>query len=208
MPVSWLPLAGGYACKAESKTCAVAMPFIGYFVGSVLMYGFGLFIGVSTGGDIFAFIAGSSFRFVACAVVVLSTLTTAFLDLYSAAVSSRQLVKPKNERLPLLVIGLFTIVASVFFPVAQYGTFLETFLGAIGMVFVPVYSVIFLDFIMKKERFGKILHVPGLIIIIMGMAAYRLFSAFEIWIPTILSIALVAVLYIPFSLWLNSRARG
>jgi putative hydroxymethylpyrimidine transporter CytX len=207
MPVSWLPLAGDYAYKAESKTCAVLMPFIGYFAGSVLMYGFGLYVGVSTGGDIFAFIAGSSFRFIACVVVVLSTLTTAFLDLYSAAVSSRQLVKPKNERLPLLIIGLFTIVVSVFFPVAQYGSFLETFLGAIGMVFVPVYSVIFLDFIMKKERFGKVLHVPGLIIIIMGMAAYRIFSNYEIWIPTILSMALVAVLYIPLSLCLNSNTR-
>ncbi|AEF81173.1 permease [Leadbettera azotonutricia] len=205
MPVSWLPLAGDYACKAESGTSAALMPFIGYFVGSVLMYGFGLFIGVTTGGDIFAFIAGSSFRFVACAVVVLSTLTTAFLDLYSAAVSSRQLVKPKNEKLPLLVIGFFTIVVSVFFPVEQYGTFLETFLGAIGMVFVPVYSVIFLDFIMKKERFGKVLHVPGLIVIVIGMVSYRLFSNFEIWIPTLLCIALVAVLYIPLSLWLNSK---
>ena len=42
MPVSWLPLVGDYSYNANGKTCAVVMPFAGYFLGSVLMYGFGL----------------------------------------------------------------------------------------------------------------------------------------------------------------------
>jgi putative hydroxymethylpyrimidine transporter CytX len=201
MPVSWLPLAGDYASKTDSPVCASLMPFIGYFTGSVLMYGFGLYIGVSSGGDIFSFIAGSSFRFAACAVVVLSTMTTAFLDLYSAAVSSRQFIKPKNERRPLLAIGLFALAVSVFFPVAKYETFLTNFLSAIGMVFVPIYSVIFLDFILKRSRFEKALKIPALGVILIGMAAYRLFTQFEIWIPTVLTVLLVWALYLPFALF-------
>ncbi|MDR3172699.1 MAG: cytosine permease, partial [Treponema sp.] len=102
MPISWLPLAGDYARRAEGKFCAGWVPFIGYFTGSSLMYFFGLFIGIRSGSDIFSFIASSSLRLPACAVVVLSTLTTAFLDLYSAGVSSRQLVKTRQERLPVL----------------------------------------------------------------------------------------------------------
>jgi putative hydroxymethylpyrimidine transporter CytX len=209
MPVSWLPLAGDYASKTDSPICASLMPFIGYFSGSVLMYGFGLYIAVNSGGDIFSFIAGSSFRFAACAVVVLSTVTTAFLDLYSAAVSSRQFFRPsgaKNERLPVLVIGLFALGFSVFFPIGKYEAFLTGFLTAIGMVFVPVYSVIFLDYILKQGRFEKPVKIPALGVIVIGMAAYRLFTQFEIWIPTVLTILTVWMLYLPFVL--PARLKG
>jgi putative hydroxymethylpyrimidine transporter CytX len=198
MPVSWLPLAGDYACKAENKTGAAAMPFAGYFIGSVLMYCFGLFIGIHTGGDIFTFIAGSSLRFLACAVVLFSTLTTAFLDLYSAAVSSRQLIKTKTERLPILVIGLFTILAAVLFPVNKYEEILINFLTAIGMVFVPVYSVLFLEFLFKKGRREKVFHPYALLIIFAGMTGYRIFTRYEIGIPTVMTIILVSLLYVPF----------
>jgi putative hydroxymethylpyrimidine transporter CytX len=200
MPVSWLPLAGDYASKTDSPAAASLMPFIGYFTGSVLMYGFGLYIAVSSGQDIFSFAAGSAFRFAACAVVVLSTMTTAFLDLYSAAVSSRQFLRPRNERLPVLAIGLFALAASVFFPIGTYEAFLTNFLTAIGMVFVPVYGVIFLDYILKRRRFEKPLKFSALAVIVIGMAAYRLFTQFEIWIPTVLTILTVWVLYLPFAL--------
>jgi putative hydroxymethylpyrimidine transporter CytX len=200
MPVSWLPLAGDYASKTDSPVCASLMPFIGYFTGSVLMYGLGLYIALGSGGDIFSFIAGSSFRFAACAVVVLSTMTTAFLDLYSAAVSSRQFIKPRNERLPVLIIGLFALGVSVFFPIGKYEAFLTNFLTAIGMVFVPIYSVIFLDYVLKQERFEKPLKIPAFAVIVIGMAAYRLFTQFEIWIPTVLTILTVWILYLPFAL--------
>jgi putative hydroxymethylpyrimidine transporter CytX len=203
MPVSWLPLAGDYGGKASSRGAAGLMPFAGYFIGSVLMYSFGLFIGVSTGGDIFAFIAGSSLRFAACAVVVLSTLTTAFLDLYSAAVSSRQIFKPRNERIPLLVIGLFTVLASVFFPFEKYGVFLENFLVAIGMVFVPLYTSLFIDYFLKRRRYAKPLNLPALGAVIAGMIGYRIFTQYEIWIPALLAMAVVGIVYIPFSLRLN-----
>jgi putative hydroxymethylpyrimidine transporter CytX len=205
MPVSWLPLAGDYGGKAASPVSAGLMPFAGYFAGSTLMYGFGLFIGVSTGGDIFSFIAGSPFRFIACAIVVLSTLTTAFLDLYSAAVSSRQIFKPRNERLSILAIGLFTILASVLFPAEKYGAFLENFLVAIGMVFVPLYSSLFIDYFLKRGRCTKIVNLPALGAIAAGMVCYRFFTRWEIWAPTLLTMAVVCVLYIPFSLRLNAR---
>jgi putative hydroxymethylpyrimidine transporter CytX len=208
MPVSWLPLAGDYAAKTDSPVCATLMPFIGYFTGSVLMYGFGLYIALSSGGDIFSFIADSSFRFAACAVVVLSTMTTAFLDLYSAAVSSRQFIRGGGERRPVLVIGLFALAVSVFFPVGKYETFLTNFLTAIGMVFVPIYSVIFLDYFLKRKRFEKALKIPALGVIVIGMAAYRVFTRFEIWIPTVLTILVVWVLYLPFALPDGDSHRG
>ena|GEM_PF-1250508 len=201
MPVSWLPLVGDYSVQAGDKTCAVGMPFAGYFIGSVAMYLFGLYISVSTGGgDIFTFVAASRFRWPACAVVVLSTLTTGFLDLYSAAISSTLIYKPKNKKIPILVFGFLAGAVAVFFPPERYSDFLTSFLTSIGMVFVPVYTVLFLDFLLKKTACQKALHAGGIAIAVLGMLGYRYFSAHEVWIPTVLTILLVAALYIPYSM--------
>jgi putative hydroxymethylpyrimidine transporter CytX len=204
MPVSWLPLVGDYAKDAKSGLCAAGMPFAGYFTGSIFMYALGLLIGISGGGDIFAFIGASRFRFAACMVVVLSTMTTAFLDLYSAAVSSRQLVKSKNKRLPVLVIGIFAVLVSTCFPAEKYGDFLTAFLTAIGMVFVPVYTVLFLDFMMRKNSVTAKFRPVNFAIALTGMIGYRIFSAyapgFTWWIPTLLSMALAAALYLAANL--------
>jgi putative hydroxymethylpyrimidine transporter CytX len=208
MPVSWLPLAGDYGSRAEGKTGAALMPFIGYFTGSVLMYGFGLFIRIASGKDIFAFIQESRFRVIACGVVLFSTLTTAFLDLYSAAVSSQRLIKTRNEGLPILVIGALTVLISLLFPVEEYDAFLTGFLGAIGMVFVPVYTVLFLDYLLKGRESPGSFELGFLGIIILGMAGYRLFTRYEIWIPTILTMVLVGLLFVPYRYWRERSGAG
>jgi purine-cytosine permease-like protein len=205
MPVSWLPLVGDYSCKADSPVTASLMPFAGYFAGSVLMYALGLFIALQGGGDIFTFIAGSRFRLASCAVVLLSTLTTAFLDLYSAVVSLGELTGPGKarprwnrergrERLFLIGTGGFTLIASVLFPVERYSGFLTAFLTLIGMVFVPVYALFFIDFLFRRKR--KIPPFLLLGITAVGMAGYQIFTRYELGIPSLLSMALVWVLYL------------
>jgi putative hydroxymethylpyrimidine transporter CytX len=200
MPVSWLPLVGDYSRKADSSLCAAGMPFLGYFLGSTLMYAFGMYIAIAGGGTIFTFIASSRFRVPACAVVLFSTLTTAFLDLYSAAISCTQFIKTKNERIPILAIGLLATLISALFPAERYGAFLEEFLMSIGMVFVPVYAIVFLDFILKKSRTQKTFPVVKICIALAGMAAYRFFTNREIGVPTILCVLLICALYLPFAL--------
>jgi putative hydroxymethylpyrimidine transporter CytX len=195
MPVSWLPLVGDYSCESGSPAGAALMPFTGYFLGSMLMYMLGLFIAVRGGGDIFTFIAGSRFRLAAGAVVLFSTLTTAFLDLYSAVVSSRQFIKPKNKKLPLIIAGLFTLGASSFFPVERYGQLLESFLITIGMVFVPVYALLFMDFLCRARE-TRTVSPANLIIAAAGMAAYWFFTRIAFFIPSLLSMALVCLLYL------------
>jgi putative hydroxymethylpyrimidine transporter CytX len=217
MPVSWLPLVGDYSYKADKPVTAALMPFAGYFAGSVLMYALGLFIAVQGGGDIFTFIAGSRFRLIACAVVLLSTLTTAFLDLYSAVVSLGQISGPRKaaagegrlktrswwsrDRLSLLGAGLFTLIVSALFPVERYSDFLTAFLTVIGMVFVPVYALLFIDFLFRRRgREGeKRIGVPALRLLLIaaaGMAGYQIFTRYELGIPSLLSMALVWTLYL------------
>jgi putative hydroxymethylpyrimidine transporter CytX len=198
MPVSWLPLVGDYTASAKDPGCAAGMPFAGYFAGSTLMYLFGLFIVLTAGGDVFAFIAESRFRYLACGVVLLSTLTTAFLDLYSAAESAGRIVGAKGKRAPILAMGLFAAAVSAFFPVALYGSLLERFLTGIGMVFVPVYTVVFLDFLMGTPASARRLQKYKLLAVLAGMVAHFLFGRCGIGIPTVMTVLSVAVIYVPY----------
>jgi putative hydroxymethylpyrimidine transporter CytX len=196
MPVSWLPLAGDYSYKANSKICAALMPFLGYFLGSCFMYIIGLSIAVSSGNDIFAFIASSKFRYVACGIVLLSTITTNFVAIYSAAVSSTQWIKSKNIRIPIIAVGIFTLLVSVFFPVNRFELVLEKFLLSITMIFVPVFTLVLLDLFCKKQKNKKSIHWEYLIIVFFGIIGNWLFNKYSIFIPTLMTVLLVSVLFI------------
>jgi purine-cytosine permease-like protein len=173
------------------------MPFVGYFSGSCLMYFIGLFIGVSSGNDIFHFIAGSRFRYIACVVVLLSTATTNFVALYSAAISSGKLTGIKRQRVLITVIGIAVAIVAAFFPVERFESILEKFLTVIGMVFIPVYTVVFIDFFLKKAQWKTGINWWSIITALLGMASYWIFNTREIGIPSLLSIAVVAVVYMP-----------
>ncbi|WP_038078040.1 permease [Treponema primitia] len=196
MPVSWLPLVGDYSCKANDKIGATLMPFLGYFLGSCFMYIIGLSIAVSSGNDIFAFIASSRFRYVACGIVLLSTITTNFVAIYSAAVSSTQWIKIKNIRTSILMVGIFTLVVSVFFPVSRFELILEKFLTSITMVFVPIFTLILLEFFMKKQTTEKHNNWGQLFIVLIGIAGNWLFNKYGIFIPTVMTILLVSTLFV------------
>ncbi|GHU83623.1 hypothetical protein FACS189468_8870 [Spirochaetia bacterium] len=184
----------GTSKRLSWASSSVRMPFIGYFTGSCLMYIIGLCIGISNGGDIFGFIAGSRFRYAACAVLLLSTITTNFIAIYSAAVSSGKLVKIKNLRVRIVVIGVFTALVAAFFPAGSFNDSLTAFLTAIGMVFIPVYTAGFLDYFLKRPRCEKAVNWGMVITALIGMVGYRIFSVYEILIPTVLTILLVLVL--------------
>jgi hypothetical protein len=81
---------------------------------------------------------------------------------------------------------------------------LTVFLTVIGMVFVPVYALLFIDFIFRRRappggEKGKV--VPDfplriLVIAATGMAGYQIFTRYELGIPSLLSMALVWVIYL------------
>jgi putative hydroxymethylpyrimidine transporter CytX len=196
MPVSWLPLVGDYSCKADSKLCAALMPFLGYFLGSCFMYTIGLSIAVLSGNDVFTFIGSSKFRYIACGIVLLSTITTNFVAIYSAAVSSTQWIKSKNIRMPILVVGIFALLVSVFFPVSRFELILEKFLISITMVFVPVFTLVLFDFFIKNKKLDKSISLINLIIVLIGIVGNWLFNKYTVFIPTLMTVLLVSMLFI------------
>jgi hypothetical protein len=78
--------------------------------------------------------------------------------------------------------------------VERYGGFLTAFLTLIGMVFVPVYALFFIDFLFRGK--GKVPPLLLLGIATVGMGGYQVFTRYELGIPSLLSMVLVWVLYL------------
>jgi purine-cytosine permease-like protein len=210
MTVSWLPLVGDYSRDADGTGTAAAAPFIGYFVGAVAMNLFGLYLMTASGLDIFGYLAARSadgaagggpgaaspLRAAASAAVLLSTLTTAYLDLYSAAASSRLFLPRWSVRKSIAVIGLLTAAVCTAFPPEAFGGFLEGFLSAIGMVFVPVYAVLFTDAALRSPAWDGRWAARKLAAVLIGMAVYKVCERNGFGIPTLISMALASSAYL------------
>jgi nucleobase:cation symporter-1, NCS1 family len=83
-------------------------------------------------------------------VVLLSTLTTTFLDIYSNAVSAQSLFPKLGTRPLVLLAGLAGTGIALFFDATKY----EGFLLLIGSAFCPLFGVVLADyFILKRGRY-------------------------------------------------------
>jgi len=160
------------------------------------MYFIGLSIVISGGNNIFEFIASSKFRYIACGIVFLSTITTNFVAIYSASVSSTQWIKSRNIRIPIMVIGLLTLFVCVFFPVNRFELILEKFLTSITMVFVPIFVLVLLEYFTKKPKVNKPISRRILTIVFIGIVGSWLFNRYNIFIPTLMTALLVFAVYI------------
>jgi putative hydroxymethylpyrimidine transporter CytX len=192
MPISWLPLIGDYTKNAQSKSGAYRYSFVGYFLASVLMYTLGLLITLHTGKDIIEYIATSYVKWLACIVIVLSTATTTFLDIYSAVTSSRQFLTIRKENVGILLCSILAAGVAYVFPIEAY----QNFLLAIGSVFVPIYTVVFLDYLLKRKRAADSLNIPGMVAALAGIAGYHLFSRWQLGLPTVFAMLIVAGVYL------------
>ncbi|MGE5541942.1 MAG: cytosine permease, partial [Bacillota bacterium] len=93
MPLSWLPLVADYSRFGRSAPGSFSGCWEGYFVSSSLMYALGLTAALATGtADIVQVLTRLGMGATALFIVAFSTLTTAFLDVYSSAVSAQNLL--------------------------------------------------------------------------------------------------------------------
>lgn len=191
MPVSWLPVIGDYAMQGEDKKGVFLTSFFGYFVASSAMFILGMFITAFTGKDIVEFISTSTVPAVACAVIVLSTVTTTFLDISSAVESSRQLFTIKSPGRITALYCLIGLALSLFFPIEAY----QNFLLMIGSVFVPVYSIVILDYFLVKKAGESRQNLVGCASVVLGIVLYNYFIENNILVPTLLILTIISILY-------------
>lgn len=180
MPLSWLPLIADYTRFAKNKKSGAAGSFIGYFVGSSWMYIIGLGAAiVAQNPDPGVMMLAANLGFAALGIVVLSTITTTFLDAYSAGVTFLNLIPNLNEKKVALAMGLIGTFIALVFPIESY----ESFLYALGSVFAPMFAILLTDyFIIKKNRKLRddlLVNWGAVAIWIFGIFAYYRFIEYD-----------------------------
>lgn len=198
MPLSWLPLISDYTRFAKSKKGGLIGSFTGYFVGSSLMYAIGLAIALyAQDASVGTMMMALHLGFAALGIVLLSTITTTFLDAYSAGVTFTNIFPHMSERKIAFVMAVVGLLVALLTPIEQY----ENFLYAIGSVFGPLFAILLSDyFIFKKEQIESSLslHVGALIIWAIGVALYYQFITLDLplgsTLPTMLATSIIFII--------------
>ena len=172
MPLSWLPVISDYTREAEKPVKATAASVIVYGLVSCWMYIIGMGAAIYTGEtDIASIMVKAGLGVAALLIIIFSTVTTTFLDAYSAGVSSESIfsrLKGKYVGIGAAVIGT---AAAILFPMDD----ITDFLYLIGSVFAPMIAVQITDtFLLKKDRSGMQASVLNLAVWLAGFIIYRL----------------------------------
>lgn len=121
----------------------------GYFIGSCWMYIIGLGAALVSGSaDPSAMMLAAGLGFGALGIIVLATVTTTFMDAYSAGVSFANLVPAWNEKWVVLVLTAIGTALALAVDMELY----QAFLLAIGSVFAPLFAVLFSDYFRHGRR--------------------------------------------------------
>ena len=177
MPLSWLPLISDYTHNSSNPRKASLVSVLVYFAGSTWMYMIGLGASIFTGeSDIARIMLSAGLGVAAVFIIVISTVTTTFLDVYSAGVSFSSITDRVSSTNTALIACIAGTALAVFTPIEQY----ENFLFLIGSVFAPMVSILITDFfILKNDHFSESLNISNFIIWIAGFVIYRWFMAME-----------------------------
>ena len=137
----------------------------------------GLGASVYTGeSDIAKIMLGAGLGLAAVFIIVISTVTTTFLDVYSAGVSFSSITDRPGSKTTAVIACIAGTALAVLTPVEQY----ENFLFLIGSVFAPMISILITDFfILKKDHFSESISIPNFVIWLSGFLIYRKFMAME-----------------------------
>ena len=150
MPISWLPLISDYTREAETPLKASATSAVVYGIVSLWMYVIGVGAAIFTAeNDVAQIMVKAGIGVIGLVIVVISTVTTTFLDAYSAGVSGEAITKTINSKWLAVIVALIGTLGAMFFQMTD----ISDFLYFIGSVFAPMIAVQIADFyILKKEK--------------------------------------------------------
>lgn len=172
MPLSWLPLMSDYTKEAEKPVKATAASSIVYGLVSVWMYVIGMSAALFTKeSDIAQILLKAGFGIMGLLIVVLSTVTTTFLDVYSAGVSTESIFSKVEAKWVAMVVTIIGTLGAVILPMDD----ITGFLYLIGSVFAPMIAIQIVDFfVLKISHDEKKFSVQNIIIWGIGFIIYRI----------------------------------
>ncbi|MCI7192593.1 putative hydroxymethylpyrimidine transporter CytX [bacterium] len=178
MPLSWLPLISDYTREAEKPFAATLASTLTYGAVSCWMYLIGMGAAIYTGqSDIALIMVQAGLGVAALVILVLSTVTTTFLDAWSAGISSESIFAGLKGRQVAMAVTVIGTVGAIVFPMDD----ITDFLYLIGSVFAPMIAVQIADyFLLKTGVSGKEVSVSRLVLWFLGFLAYRVLMGVDL----------------------------
>lgn len=192
MPLSWLPLISDYTREAKEPVKATAVSAITYGIVSCWMYVIGMGAAIFTGeSDIAQILVKAGLGVAGLLIIVFSTVTTTFLDAYSAGISSESLSEKINGKWVAVAVTAVGTVGAIFLPLAD----ITDFLYFIGSVFAPMIAIQIADFfVLKNEEETRAFSVQNLIIWLIGFVIYRWLMGVDIVVGNTLPDMIITII--------------
>lgn len=149
MVLSWLPLIGDYTYQGQQPVKESFVSVLGYFLGSCAMFILGLLAVIKSGQTNFnQTLAQTNLGIIALLIIIFATVTTTFMDAYSAATSLDNILHLKHVNywaVGITILGLF-IALNVSLK------YYQNFLNFIGAIFTPLFAILFVSVFLIKKR--------------------------------------------------------
>ncbi len=192
MPLSWLPLISDYTREAQRPVLATAASAIVYGLVSCWMYLIGMGAAIFTGTtDIAQIMVRAGLGAAGLIIIIFSTVTTTFLDAYSAGVSSESLSRRISGKWAAVAATVIGTAAAILYPMDN----ITDFLYLIGSVFAPMIAIQIADFFFIGQDHGRRLFCwENLAIWAVGFAAYRLLMRVDLVLGNTLPDMVITIL--------------
>lgn len=192
MPLSWLPLISDYTKEAKKPFAATLASTVVYGVVSCFMYIIGMGAAIFTGEtDIAKIMVKAGLGIAALLIIIFSTVTTTFLDAYSAGISSESIFKKISGKWAAVAVTVIGAIGAIFLPLND----IRDFLYFIGSVFAPMIAILIADFFILKNNSEKSsFNIQNLIVWLIGFIIYRLLMKVDIIVGNTLPDMLITII--------------
>ena len=193
MPLSWLPLISDYTREAKEPVKATAVSSIVYGLVSCWMYVIGMGAAIYTGeSDIAQIMVKAGLGIAGLLIIVFSTVTTTFLDAYSAGISSESVFSKINGKYAAIAVTIIGTIAAIVYPMDN----ITDFLYLIGSVFAPMIAIQIADFFLLKraDSLGESVDITNAVIWVIGFVLYRILMRIDIPVGNTLPDMVVTIL--------------
>ena len=157
MPVSWLPLVADYTRFGKRPRAAFGGTFAGYLLANVWLYLLGALLVLGPGADpspagvatgVLAVAGGSIAGVLFLAGLLAGETDEAFADVYSGALSLRNIFPRLSRTAATLGIAGVSCALAAWLTMDRY----ESFLFLLGSVFVPLFGILVADHFVNRRR--------------------------------------------------------
>ena len=207
MPLSWFPLISDYTSMARTRRASWLAPFLGYLIGSCWMYGIGLMGALHSGSfDPAQMMLAANLGLVALGIIGLSTVTTTFLDVFSAALSTLNVFPKLSRRWTSVFFAAAGTVLALFVPITEY----EWFLYILGSLFAPLIAILLADYyVLRVDKRETSLDPVAILSLALGIGLYYLLRPYGLVVgPTLATIACVFALHLALRAATLVRCKG